>query len=101
MTSVIEYRYQVCDPVCGLFDAYPTKAWAFDAASRHARKGCEGVQTYDVMAHHGKWNTWSADGTPLAIAEIDPTLPTNTDFEPGVIEPRLSENIGQLKWMRR
>ena len=62
-------RYQVCDPCCGLVDAYQTALEAMNAARFHVRDGCTGVSVYDLMAHRGSPQEWTANGQILRRRE--------------------------------
>ena len=56
-----ESRFQVCDPVCGLVDVYPSKSGAMAGARKHA-KDCNHVTVNDLMAKRGAPNSWDVRG---------------------------------------
>lgn len=58
-----KYRYQVCDPICGVVDAAPRKAEAFVIARAH---DCPHTTVFDTMASYGWAEEWALDGTVLS-----------------------------------
>ena len=66
---VVEDRFQVCDPVCGLVDTYITLRQALDGARRHSRTCGGDVSTYDVMAHYGQSQEWDAMGRVASVRQ--------------------------------
>ena len=61
---MVNDRYQVCDPNCGLVLTEPKKTDALWLALRHS-ESCDGVEIHDAMARRQRVQGWTPDGTAL------------------------------------
>ena len=62
---IMDCRFQICDPVCGLVETASAKVRALHLATSHFNRGCNDVTVYDLMAHPGKPQEFDINGRIL------------------------------------